>query len=98
GGDLVDPAVDFLRAAGAVPAQAERGGRGGAEAGVGEPDVLVGPHAERQVRARPGRPAVRADARQQALDAEAEAVEHRTEQLRLLVAVTAAAAEDDLVL
>jgi hypothetical protein len=95
---LVDPAVHFLRAARAVPAQAERRGRRGAEARVGEPDVLAGPDPERQVGARAGRPAVRSDAREQALDAEAETLEHRAEQLRLLVAVAAAATEDDLVL
>ena len=50
------------------------------------------------MRARARRAAVRSDAREQALDAEAEALEYRAEQLRLLVAVAAAAAEDDLVL
>jgi len=50
------------------------------------------------VRARARRAAVRSDAREQALDAEAEALEYRAEQLRLLVAVAAAPAVDDLVL
>jgi hypothetical protein len=98
GSHLVDPAVYFLRGAGAVPPEAERGRRRGAEAGVGEPDAAIRPDPEREVGARAGRAAVRADAREQALDAEAEALEHRSEQLCLLVAVAAAAAEDDLVL
>ena len=95
---LVDPAVDFLGAAGAVPAQAERAGRGGAEARVGQPDLLAGPHPERQVGPRAGPAAVRADPGQQPLDAEAQALEDRAEQLRVLVAVAAAAPADDLVL
>jgi hypothetical protein len=95
---LVDPAVDLLRAAGTVPAQAERRGRGGAEARVGQPDLLAGPHPERQVRARPGPAAVRADPAEQPFHAEPEALQHRAEQLGLLVAVAAAATVDDLVL
>ena len=98
GGDLVDPAVDLLRAAGAVPAQRQRGGRGVAEAGVGQPDAGARPDPEREVGARPGRAAVRADPGEQPVDGEAEPLEDRAEQLRLLVAVAAAAAEDDLLL
>jgi len=50
------------------------------------------------VRARAGRAAVRADPCQQALDAEAKALQDGAEQLRVLVAVAAAPLEDDLFL
>jgi hypothetical protein len=49
--------------------------------------------------ARPGRAAVvRADPGQEPVDGEADPLEGRAEELRLLVAVTAAATVDDLVL
>ena len=48
--------------------------------------------------ARPGRAAVGADPGEHPVDGEAEPFEDRAEQLRLLVAVAAAAAVDDLLL
>jgi hypothetical protein len=98
GGDLVDPAVELLRSARTVPAQRQRAGRGVAEAGVGQPDPGARLDPEREVGARAGGAAVGADPGEHPLHGEAEPLEDRAEQLRLLVAVAAAAAEDDLVL
>ena len=98
GGDLVDPAVDLLRAAGAVPAQRQRGGRGVAEAGVGQPHPGARLDPEREVgAARAGPPSgpTRASIRSTVKPSRSS---DRAEQLRLLVAVAAAAAEDDLLL
>ncbi len=96
---LVDPAVQVLRAAGAVTPHVQRGGRGGAEADVGQPDAAVGLDAERQVRAGAERAAgVWADPGKHAVDGEAEALKDRAEELGLLVAVAAATAVDDLLL
>jgi hypothetical protein len=96
GDHFVDPAVQVLRALGARPAQCYWARRGGAEAHVGEPEPVFRPDAQRQVRPGRHRPAVRADPRQQPLNAETETFEGRAEQLAVLVAVAAALAVDEL--
>ncbi len=97
--DVVGPAVYLLRAAFAERlAQRQRSGRGGAEPDVGQPGVRACPHSQRQVRPRPHRLALGADAREQPVHGEPQPLERRAEKLAVLVAVAAAPGVHQLVL